>query len=102
MKQKQISGYQVRTKDLQSVRYWAMHLNACKSHCYPGNVVVSCYSKVYGIKLRFYWQEPYRGKVKYDKAISTFNFFKFHIHWELMKRDAMLEVVYEAPEEPMA
>lgn len=100
-KKKVITGYQVRNEKDNGIRLCRLSLEEAKNNCPYGCAVWSIYRKVCGIRLRFFWMHPFR-KVKYDKYSRVVNFFHFHIGWDLMKRDALLEKVYEPIDMPMS
>lgn len=99
-KKKVITGYQVRRKDNNGIRYTTIYLEEAKKACQYGCVVCSTYAKAYGIKLRLFWMAPYR-KIGYDKYSNVFNIFHIHIGWELMKRDEPLKIVFEPEDQPI-
>lgn len=98
MKEKKIVGYQVRNKHNNVIRFESHSLTACKENCPFGAAVWSLYRKVYGIKLRIFWESPYR-KIWYAKYSNVFNIFHLHVGCELLRRCVPLEIVYEPKEE---
>lgn len=90
---KRITGYQVRTKDLQGICLSHHSFDTCKKYCREGCVIVSTYAKFFGIKLRVFWL-PYYKPFRLDKYADVFNVFNLHIGLEKMYRDEMDEVVY--------
>lgn len=90
---KRITGYQVRTKDLQGICFSHHSFDTCKKYCREDCVIVSTYAKTYGIKIRIFWQKHMR-LFHWDKYANVFNMFNLHIGCEKLCRDAMDEVVY--------
>lgn len=99
-KKKVITGYQVRNKHNDGIRFASCSLSQCQRYCPYGCAVWSVSQKTYGIKLRFFWQSPFR-KIGYDKYCDVINFFCLHVGWELMKRDVPMEIAYDPKDEPM-
>ena len=96
---KTTSGYQVRNKNNDGIRYYSYSLTDCIKYCPFGCAIWSMTKHTYGIKLRFFWMSPFR-KIWYDKYSDVFNIFHIHIGWELMKGEVPVEIVYEPKDEP--
>ena len=96
MRKKKITGYQVRNKEGDGIRFSSPFLSDCKRVCEYGgpSVIWSTYQKPFGVKLRFFWMSPYR-KVRYDRHSNVVNFFNLHIGWELMMIDVPYEIVWK-------
>lgn len=100
MKRKKIiRGYQVRDKNDLALRFWSHTPNDAIANCPDGSVVVSTYMQTYGISLRFFWMKPYKP-IGYNKYPGVVNIFHLHIGFELLQREAPLEIVYDPEELP--
>lgn len=100
IKNKKIICYQIRRNDNNGIRQFCLSLQEAKNACPYGYSVWSIYRKPCGVRLKIFWKSPFR-KVGYDKYNNAVNFFHLHVGWDLMKRDAVLEKVYEPKDNPM-
>lgn len=89
-----ISGYQVRNKHNDGIRFHSSYLDDCLRNCPFGCAVWSTSKRAYGIKIRLFWMAPFR-KIGYDKYSNVVNFFHFHVGWEILKGDVPIEIVYD-------
>lgn len=100
MKKKNISGYQVRNKSNDGIRFYSIYLDDCIKRCPFGCAVWSTTKRTYGIRVRFFWMSPFR-KIWYDKYCNVVNFFHLHVGWEPIKGEVPLEIVYEPEAKPV-
>lgn len=92
--EKLISGYQVRSADLEGISFEDRSLENCKRWCSKGDVIVSTYKKKSGLRIiltfgkRFHW---WRFRPRWKELKMGW----VYISWEWIYRDKPLEIVYK-------
>lgn len=92
-KNKPISGYQVRSADLERISFGHYSLEQCKKYCHKGRVIVSTYKKRFALRIsltfgpKYYW-------FHYSKYSQDIQILWLFIHWEWLTIDKPLDIVW--------
>lgn len=96
-KKRPISGYQVRTSDLEGISFEHISLEKCKEYCRKGYVVCSTYRKKFAFRVSFTFGPKYWW-FHYDKYARSLDILWLGICWEWLWTNRPLEIVYRKDE----
>ncbi|MCM1224839.1 MAG: hypothetical protein NC548_61355 [Lachnospiraceae bacterium] len=93
-KEKRISGYQVRSADLEGISFEGHSLEEYKRWCRKGDVIVSTYKKRSGLRIILTfgkWIHLWSFRPRWKELEMGW----FYIRWEWIYIDKPIEVVYK-------
>lgn len=92
-----ISGYQVRTADMEGISFEDYSLEKCKEYCRKGYVVVSTYRKKFAFRVSLTFGPRYY-LFHYERFGRMLNILWLSIRWEWLWTNRPLEIVYRNDE----
>lgn len=92
-----ISGYQVRTADMEGISFEDYSLEKCKEYCRKGYVVVSTYRKKFAFRVSLTFGPRYY-LFHYERFGRMLDVLWLSIRWEWLWTNKPLEIVYRNDE----
>lgn len=92
-----ISGYQVRTADMEGISFEGYSLEKCKEYCRKGYVVVSTYRKKFAFRVSLTFGPRYY-LFHYERFGRMLDILWLSIRWEWLWTNKPLEIVYRNEE----